>query len=458
MQGQELWSLEKCVAHAMQNNIQVKQSSLNNEVDRINFEQSKYSRLPSLNAGATHGYNWGQTIDPFTNQFASDRVRNNNFFLSSQVTLFNGFQISNTIKQAEVDYEAGKLDVSELKNNIALSIAQSYLNILFNAELIRVAESQVSVSQLQVDRMQKMVDVGQMAIGSLYDIQSQLAADELQLTTNQNNLDIAKVNLMTLLQLSFTDVQTFNVVVPELGELDGASTLESIETHYSSALTLLPQVKAAESRMSSSDINLQVAKGGRMPSISMNGSLGTGYSGNNVVPVGDPILSFDVIGVVEGSDLNVIAPDIDFPGFDTKDFGTQLDDNFNQSLSLNLNIPIFNGLQISSNVQRAKVQRDIANLNYESMKNQVYQDVQLAHTNTVAALRQYQSAEKALTSMQQNFTNAEKRFEQSMINAVDFNDAKNRLTNTESSMIRAKYEYLFRKTILDFYKGKPIKL
>jgi outer membrane protein len=285
-----------------------------------------------------------------------------------------------------------------------------------------------------------------------------LAADELQLTTNQNNLDIAKVNLMTLLQLSFTDVQTFNVVVPELGELDGASTLESIETHYSSALTLLPQVKAAESRMSSSDINLQVAKGGRMPSISMNGSLGTGYSGNNVVPVGDPILSFDVIGVVEGSDLNVIAPDIDFPGFDTKDFGTQLDDNFNQSLSLNLNIPIFNGLQISSNVQRAKVQRDIANPNYESMKNQVYQDVQLAHTNTVAALRQYQSAEKALTSMQQNFTNAEKRFEQSMINAVDFNDAKNRLTNTESSMIRAKYEYLFRKTILDFYKGKPIKL
>lgn len=456
--AQEAWDLEKCIAHAMENNIQVRRTALGAEINSINLKQSRLAMLPTLNAGGSHGYNWGQSIDPFTNQFANDRVRNNNVFVSSGVTLYSGFQIQNTIKQSEVDYKASLLDLQELQNIISTSIAQSYLNVLFNEELSRVAASQLSISEQQVERVSKLVEVGQEAVGALYDIESQLAADQLALTNADNALQIAKVDLMTLLQLSFDQTQTFSIVAPDTDQLEVNGTLESLNVIYTSAINQLPQVKAAEARRESSEIGVDVANGSRMPSLRMTGSLGSGYSGNNLLPVGDPIVGSRVVGAVAGTGEEVLAPDITFSDFETKGFGEQLDDNFNQSVSLSLNIPIFNGYSASSNVQRAKVQREIADLDYQGVKNDLFQEVQRSYTNTLAALNSYRSAEQALRSAEQNFTNAEKRYEQAMINTVDFNDAKTRLIVTESQMIRAKYDYLFRKTILGFYQGRPIQL
>ena len=155
-QAQEAWSLEQCIARGLERNLDIQRSTFNRDLSEIDLQQGRYARFPNLNAGATHGYNWGQTIDPFTNEFATDRVRNNNLFLQSTVTLFNGFQIDNQIDQAKIDLEASELDMRRAQNDASLLIAQSYLDVLFAREQLKTIEQQITISERQVQRMERL--------------------------------------------------------------------------------------------------------------------------------------------------------------------------------------------------------------------------------------------------------------------------------------------------------------
>jgi outer membrane protein len=345
-----------------------------------------------------------------------------------------------------------------MRNDIGLLVAQSFLNVLFNKEQVKAAEAQVTISERQVMRMQRMVDAGQEALAGLLQVQSQLATDQLNLTRVENSLMIAKLNLSNILLLKPNETEAFDVIPPSDASFDLQKNLPSVAEIYSAAQSNLPQVKAAQLRAESGEIGVAIAKGGRSPQLLVRGSIGSGYSGNNQIGVGDPFLEEFPIGVVEDSGDLVISGRQSFNAFEPKEFGDQLEDNFNQSLSFSLNFPIFNGYSVSSDISRAKLNYELSQLDKQATENVLLQDVQQAYADATAAKRSYEAAQRALEAMELNFENAEKRFEQQMISPVEFNDAKARLAVNETEAVRSKYDYIFRMTIIDFYLGNPINI
>lgn len=458
--AQDTWDLEKCINYAVENNLQMKQFIINVESAEFNKKQAVYDFVPSLNAGASHGYNWGQRIDPFTNQFATERIRNNNFFLSSGIDLFNGFAKWHIKEQSEVNAEVAQLDLQAAKNDIILQIAGAYLNVLQTEELVTIAKNQIGATEKQVDRMQKLVDAGSFAIGSLYDIQAQLASEELNVVNQENNLILAKLALVQLMQLTPEQSANFSIVVPEFDGLETVLPSMDVGQLYKAAVGSLPDIASAEKNLQSSEIGVKLAKASLLPSLSANGSLGTGYSGNAKELIGIPTLGVEEIGIVEGTNEIVLGPTFETTedDFATIAFEDQWKDNFNQSLSLSLSVPIFNGWQIRNGVKQSQLNMERSKVALEQTKNVLYQEVQQAYTNTLAAYNSFQASQKSLDALELNYDNAEKRYEQQVINAVDFNDAKTRFLNGESQLIQSKYEYVFRTKILDFYQGNEIKL
>ena len=459
-QGQEVWSLEKCVNYAVENNLQMKQMNIDLASAEYNRKQSMYDFIPSLNAGATHGYNWGQAIDPFTNEFATERIRNNSFFLNSSFDLYNGLAKWHAMDQAKLNSEVAVLNLEGSKNDIVLNIASAYLSMLQAQELLNINQNQISATKQQVDRMQKLVDVGQVAIGNLYDIQAQLASEELNVVQQENALLLAKLNLVQLMQLPPSEMDNFDIEVPVFDDLETSLPSADLEAIYTSASNGLPDVASAEKGVESADIGVKLARSAFMPRLSVSASLGTGYSGNAATIIGEPDLVPVTIGVVDGTSntVSTVVEQFSDDDFETTGFQDQWEDNFNRSLTFSLNIPIFNGWQVRNSVKQQELNFERSLVNLEQTKNNLYQEVQQVYTNTVAAYKEYQSTKKSLEALELNYQNAEKRFEQQVINSVDFNDARTRYLNGEAQLIIAKYNYVFQTKILDFYQGKEITL
>lgn len=452
--GQAGWTLEDCIYHALENNIQIKQQKLGVEVARENLIQSRAGRFPSLNANAAHGYNFGRTVDPFTNEFATESVRSNNFSISSGMTLFGGFQIHNSILQQELELEANRFDVATMENDISLAVASAYLQILFSLELAEVAANQLEITQQQVARTSQLVEAGTLPRGSLYTVQAQAAGEELQLVNAQNQLDIAYLNLAQLLDLS--NDESFQIAVPEVTIEPGDDLSLSPMQVYQTAVVRQPDVKASEIRVSSAEKGLLIAKGARSPMLSLRGSYGTGYSGasREVVEtiVGEP----RQIGLTE-TGVPVFAPSIDVETR-IKPFGDQLNDNLNRSLSIFLTIPIFNSFQTRSAIGRSRISLDNARLGHQLVRDQLFKTIQQAHADAQAALKRYTATETNVTALEESFRYTEQRFNVGMVNSLEYNDAKNRLTAAQSELLQAKYEYVFRVKVLDFYLGNPITI
>ena len=422
------WTLEECINHALENNIQIQQSELNLLITNQNLAQSKYGMLPNINGFASHTYNFGQTIDPFTNQFATSQVRSNSLSLSSSVTLFNGFQTLNTVKKNQADLQASRFDMEKMQNDISLNIANFYLQILFSHELVKNAERQLQVTSGQITRIQKLVDAGSLPEGNLREIQAQYASEELQKINAENQLNITTLNLAQILRLE--DASNFDVVMPNLESFQGVSELITPGALYLTALETMPEVKSAEYSYYSAEKSKDIARGAYSPNLSATGSIGSGFSENNKE--------------FADGELRV------------KPFNDQLDDNFNKSVGIRINIPIFNGMSARSNVQRAKLSLEIAELNLEDTKLQLRQKIESAHNDAIAALKRYKAAEKSVDALNLSFNYTKQRFDVGMLNSFEFNNEKNRLNNAESELLQAKYEYIFKTKVLDFYQGKAI--
>lgn len=458
IQSQDYWDLQRCIDYALKNNITVQQSRMAIERSAVNRDQSRFDLLPNLNAGASHGYNWGQRIDPFTNQFATERVRSNNFFLGAGLDIFNGFSKMNTMRQNEEELAASSYDLQTIQNDISMQIALAYLQVLLNMENVKIGQNQVEISQKQADRMKRLVDAGAEPLGSYYDLLSQLAQEELTLVNNQNAVVLSKLNLMQLLQLSQNDAPEFQIIIPDFDDVGMELISNTSNDVYIKAKNTLPQVQAAERRRSSAEYGVGVSRGTLFPTLSVSGAVGTGYSGINQEGVGTPIQDFVPIGQVAGTGQPVLTlfPQTIYPDFQTKGFGDQLNDNLNRNIFLNLNIPIFNGMSARSNMARAKINQIEADLNYTQVTNQLRFDVEQAYADAKASLNSYMAARKAVDALEESFKYAEIRYQQSVINVVDYNNIKTQYTNAQSNLVNAKYDFVFRSKILDFYLGNPI--
>lgn len=452
----EGWTLEECITYAMEHNLQIKQRMLSQELAGENLLESRAAMLPSLNGNVSHGYNWGRTIDRFTNEFATERVQFNNFYLSSSVYVFNGFRLLNTIQKNRLELMASRYDVDKMRDDISLNIATAYLSILFSIEQLENIRGQVDVTRQQLARTKQLVDAGTLARGSQLTIEAQLAAEERQLVEAENLVELNHLTLTQLLDLPSSE--GFRIIRPAFNMEEGSALLENPNDIYAYALEHQPGVQSAEIRLEGAAKDVSIAQSYRSPSLAIQGSWGTGYSGasrqlQSATPTGIDTLGY----TIEPTPVPVGIPSFDY-SYERIPFKDQIDQNNNTSLGIYLTIPIFNGFQARSAVNRARLNLMNAEYALEIEKNRLYKEIQQSYADAMAALKRYRASEKSQTALGESFNYTEQRFDVGMVNSVEYNDAKNKLSQAESEVLQAKYEFVFRKTILDYYLGKPITL
>jgi Outer membrane protein len=446
--AQEKWSLEKCINYAKEHNIDLQLRKLDAEIQSNNTTQSKFDLLPTLNGSTSYDFSYGRTLKA-DNTYGDINTQSGSLGLSANVTLFNGFQKYNTIKQNELDLKASLQDVEEAKENLALNITSSYLNILFNKELLQVAQEKLKVTKLQIKRTEVLVEAGTLPKGTLMEQKAQAAREELEVVNASNNLDLALLELAQLLDLE--NPAEFDISIPELPVLNATRSMVNPESVFINALEFRPEMKAARFRLESSEKGLVIAKGQRAPRLSMSGYWGSSYS-KDFAEMGllrDP--SGDLVLDDEGRTITTIIRE-------EMKLNDQLSNRENKAFGFNLSIPIFNGGQVNRNIANAKINIDRSKLNMENRKNILRKEIQQAHANAKAAMNKYFSSETAVSSTEEAFRYTEEKFNLGLVNSVDYNQEKNNLFQAKSNLLQAKYEYIFRTKILDFYNGIEIKL
>ena len=452
--SQKIWTLQECINQAKKENLDIKQAKLYVLSSEQQLIQSKLLLFPSLNGGGSQGYNYGRTVDPYSNEFTNLNVKTNNFSLSSSVTLFSGFQNLNKVKRDNYEYMAKKYDIEKVINDISLTVATDFLQLLFNKELVIMAEKQLEISFQQEERIGKLVSAGQLAKGALLETHSQVASEQLQLVKANSQQEISLLNIKQLLEiLANTD---FEILVPEIA-LPKQNKVPTTEEIYIKALEVFPNVKSAEYRLKSSDKSLAISRGGRSPRITLNGSMGSGYSDARTRIIGIDSLEMTPSGYQLASGESVLMPILNYDSEITP-FNKQLKDNFSQSLSFSLSIPLFNGWMTNSSIANAKIGVLSAKNDLQKTKNQLRKQVEQVRADVIAAEKQYEFAKKSAEALQESFSYNEQKFNEGMLNVYDYNNAKNKLIKAESDLLQAKYDYLFKIKILDFFLGKPLTL
>lgn len=435
---QKVWTLDECIFYAIDNNIQIKQQVIQTQYQKNSLELSKYRLLPTLSASASQNYSWGRSLDQTTYSYTKDqRVLNNNFYVGGSMSIFNGLQNYNTIKKYEYTLLAGEQDLQNIKENIMLTVALNYLQILLNKELVSATGDQLQITLQQIEKTKKLVDAGSAARGNLLQIESQAAQEEVQLINVKNQLDLSFLDITQLLELK-TPVG-FEVVVPPISVDTNSVITETVDDIFAVAQGARPSVKSSELMLTASEYDLKVAKGGRSPRISMNHSYSTGYSDVRQKILGlDPVTSAPLYG--------------DYP------FSEQFKDNRNFGLGFSLNIPILNGWQVNKNIANAKLARQSSQYTLDGTKKQLYKNIQQAYADASAALKKFTASKKAVTSMEESFRYTEQKFNVGLVTPVDYNQAKSQLLKAQSELAQSKYEYIFKTKVLDFYRGIPLSL
>jgi outer membrane protein len=450
------WSLQQCIEFALKNNIQIKQNILNEKLSKATLLQNKAQLLPNLSGNVSHSYNNGKKVDPFTNAFTTgDWSLSQNFSLSTSVTLFGGFQTLNSIKQSKYDLQATHQDVLKMQNDISLNIASAYLQILFAQELLGIARSQSEITKLQADRTRKLVEVGNLPKGNLYDLESQMAMEEVNIVNAENSLSLSFLNLMQMLNLD--TVQGFSITKPDIAPPVEVLLSSTSGQLYDIAITKQPEIKSAELKLKSSEKNIAIAKAAMFPRLSLGASYGSGFSSvskritkspsfEGYKPNGDTTLSGDV----------VFSPTFSNPVYGNTPFSNQIDQNLNRSVGFYLTVPLFNNLQTCTSISRAKISRENATLNLQLQKDNLRKTIQQAFNDASASLKKYQASKKAISAMEESFKYTDQKYSVGAVTATDYNDAKNKLAKAKSDLLQAKYDYVFKLKVLDFYQGKPI--
>ncbi len=433
---QRIWSLEDCVNYAIENNIQIKQSELAIESMEADLLQSKLNLLPSLNGTTNFSWSWSRTLDETNYSYYNQGTNQGNIGVNASMTLFGGLKNLNQIKRDKIEYLGRQYDADNMRDDISLILTRAYLQILLNKELLSVACERVKITKKQIDRTAKMVEAGTLARGSLLEMEAQGAREELSVINYENQLDLSNLDLLQTLDLEVdADIE---IEIPKL-TMEITSNLNPLSSIYETALTTQPIVKSAELDVESSERSLAIAKGGRSPVLSFGGGWSANYSNNAVRVTGiDP----------ETGDILT----------EEMSFSAQFKDYQNEYVGFSLSIPIFNGYQVSTMVNKAKLNTANSEYNLELTKNTLRKEIETAYSEAKAAYKSYVATQSSLYSFEESFRYTEQKFNVGMSNSVDYNLTKSQLTAAESELLRAKYDYIFKTKILDFYMGLPLTL
>lgn len=417
--------LETCIETALENNLTLKRSQVNLGIAEATLIGDQGQRIPTLTGGASSGYRWGRSINPVTNLFENNRIGNVNLFGNSNVTVFAGQQITNTIKQTKTNIEVEKYNVEATENDITLNVINLFINVVFAKEQLKIAQNQLSTTKEQLTITNKLVDAGSLPLANRLDIQAQNATNELEVINATNTLRIAKLNLSQSMAIPFNN--DLDVYAPDLDPEDYLLTQKDPEEIFEISRELMPQIKAADLGVLSAEYGERVAKGGYMPTLGMGVSAFSNY------------IDQFFMGV-------------------RPEFGTQIRNNFSNSANLQLNIPILSNMRNRSNVQRARLQKRLSEIQEWETNLLLRQDIETAYTDAYAARQSYQASQIRVASLEEAFRIAEQRFDAGAINFADYQLGQNNFFNAQADLVNAKYTYIFRVKVLDFYLGNPLKL
>ncbi|MEO7082472.1 MAG: TolC family protein [Flavobacteriales bacterium] len=455
--GQQAWTLEQCMTRAQERNLDLHNAAMDLELASQAHEQAYWSFLPNLNGAATHGYNWGKTIDQYTNTFATDRVRTNNLYLSSDVMLFQSGRKHKELKRSALDQQAADKALQAYRNDISTAVVRAYLDLLGMREQIRAAQDQATSTRQQSTITQDLLDAGRVARADLLDIQAQLAQEEYNAESLKIQAEKSKLTLAQLMQLTPDELKNFDVAAPAISEMTLVEPTATDEEVLAKVVATNPAYAQADLSMQSAEYGIGITRSMGLPSVSFNASLGTGYSGRNLEPVGNPSPNGSIlIGATETGEP-VFAPNYS-QDTQVKSFSQQLKDNMNESVGFTLSIPIFNNMQNRYATDQARIQYDRAKNDLEKRRNVLQVDVQNALTAQRGAYRQYISAKLAMDAAEESLRMANERFTQQAITATDLNVAKSRLQQSTSQLINAKYTYLMAEKSLDILQGIAVNL
>lgn len=411
------WTLSECIDYALENNLSIKQSSLNVERNEIAVNTAINSRLPGVSASVGESISFGRGLGD-DNVYVNTNASQTNFSVGADVPVFNGFQIKHNIEQTRLDLKAATADLDKAKDDIRVAVAQAYVQILYNMEILDVAENQVEIDSLQVERLSEMATNGKASRAEVSAQEATLAQSRVSLTQAQANLSLAILDLTQLLELP--SPEGFAVVRPD-AEAVRTGLLMDPEEIYAEAVSFKPQIEAESLRLDSALKNVDIAKSAKLPSLSLSGGLGTNYYKAN--------------------------------SYTAAPFYDQLSNKFSQYLNLSLNIPIFSRLATRNQIRTARLSVRNQEVQLESAKKQLYKEIQQAYYNAVAAQDKYRSSIVAQQSAKDAFELVRAKYENGKSGITEFNEAKGRFVSAGSDLAQARYSYLYQSRLLDFYRG-----
>ncbi len=448
------FSLQQCVELALKNNLELKQAELLAASGQIDYRQAKTNLLPNLNGNVEHGLNQGRSIDPFSNAYLNQNISYANYGLFSGVSLFNGLSAINAVKQYRLSAAAGQLDVQLNKDMLTLNVINAYLQVLAAEDQLVQVQNQVNLSQKQVERLAILNDEGAIPPSQLFDLKGQLAGDQVTLVNTRNQLESARLGLAQLMNIPYNaSLQLERISNDELlAKFSG-----NADSVYQQALHELPIVKAASTRKESAGFALKAVKGQYWPTVSLNAGLYTNYSSaaatSTLLSVSDQQTNQYVL--VGGVKEPVYMPVSQYS--DNKiAYGNQFKNNYSTNLNLNIRVPIFNYLSTRNKVAKARLDLENSNLVENNAKIKLQQQVEQAFLNMNAAYNRFNVLLQQTAAFGESFRITEARFNEGVVNSVDYLTAKNNVDRSNISLINARYEYVLRIKILNYYQHAPL--
>ncbi len=426
----ELWSLERCIRYAQENNIDLKQKEQEKESRDIELNTSKWSWLPAVNANTAQSFQFGRSTTK-SGVIVDQSAQNTTFNISLDMPLFDGLKTPNDIAARRLSLKAAMESLNKAKEDLAINVASYYLQVLYNKELLKVAELQVVLDNEQVSKTEAMVNNGKVPLSQLYDMKAQLAKDEATLVESRNNVSLALLDLAQSLELERSN-KDFDIETPEQVDVvaENMGSLLPPDHIYENALTFKPQIKEQEYLLASAKKNLNVARSEYYPKLNLGASYSNGYYHSSM-----------------GGEF-----------VDTRSFSEQLKQNGQNIIGFSLSIPLFNRLQVRNSVRQAKVNIRNQELMLENTRKALYKEIQQAYFNATAAQEKYTASGKSVVASKEAFEYAQASYEAGKSTVFEFNEAKTKYAQSLAEQAQAKYDYIFRAKILDFYNGVEIKL
>lgn len=417
--AQRVMTLAQCIDYAVSHNVNVKRYANNVEQQKVQLSTARNSRLPDLTAGASQSFNFGRGLNS-ENAYVNRNTQSTGFNLQTSVPLLTGGRIPNEIAMSRLNLQAATADLEHARQSIALQVAAAYLQAVYAAEVVKVQEAQVAFSKIQEDRISKLFNAGKSPESDVVEAHSQVAQDEMGRTQAKCDYKLAMLDLSQLLELSSPD--SIEIVAPQ-GETS-PTLLPLPDRIFARAEGVKPEIQAEKLRLQAAEKNIRIAKAALYPTLSLGAGLSSEYYKTS--------------------------------GYQAASFSKQLSDNFNKSIGLSLNIPIFNRLATRNSIRQAKLQQSEQALQLDETKKTLYKEIQQAYYNAVNAQAKYESALAARKAAESNFNMMTGKFENGRANATELEEAKTKRANAITSTLQAKYEYILRMKIIEFYEGNKL--